>query len=82
MPSDNEKSANSGGSGTGLVETLTDEDSVTSLGEGLVSSDGSHLYSISVHSLDPVIIGDPPMYEFIVQGHQDGVGGGIIWLMK
>ncbi len=53
MSSDNEKSANSGGFGTGLDETPTDEDSVASLGEGLVASDGSHLGSISAHSLDP-----------------------------
>jgi hypothetical protein len=60
MSSDNEKSANSGGSSTGLVDTPTDEDSVASLGEGLVASDGSHLGSISVHSLNPESIGDPP----------------------
>jgi|FrelakmetLWP11LW_1041352.scaffolds.fasta_scaffold92518_1 hypothetical protein len=76
MPSDNEKSANSGGFGTGLDETPTDEDSVASLGEGLVASDGSHLGSISAHSLDPESIGDPPEDEFIDQGHQEGVGGG------
>jgi hypothetical protein len=68
MPSDNEKSANSGGSGTGLVETPTDEDSVASLGEGLIASNGSHLGSISAHSLDPESIGDSPEDEFVDQG--------------
>ena len=76
MPSDNEESANSGAFGTDLDETPTDEDSVASLGEGLVASDGSHLGSISAHSLDPESIGDPPEDEFIDQGHQEGVGGG------
>ncbi len=83
MPSDNEKSANSGGSGTGLVETPTDEDFVALLEEGLVASDGSHLGSISAHCLDPESIGDPPEDGFLDQGHQEGVGGGgVIWLMK
>jgi hypothetical protein len=83
MPSDNEKSANSGGSGTGLIKTPTDEDSVASIREGLVASDGSHLGSISAHSLDPESIGDPPEDEFIDQGNQEGVAGGeVIWLMK
>jgi hypothetical protein len=76
MPSDNEKSANSGGSGTGLDKTPTDEDSVASLGEGLIASDGSHLGSISAHSLNPESIGDPPEDKFIDQGHQEGVGMG------
>jgi hypothetical protein len=76
MPSDNEKSVNSGGFGTGLDETPTVEDSVASLGEGLVASDGSHLGSISAHSFDPESIGDPPEDKVIDQGHQEGVGGG------
>jgi hypothetical protein len=76
MPSDNEKSANSGGFGTGLDKTPTDEDSVAFLREGLVASDGSHFGSISAHSLDPESIGDPPEDEFIDQGHQVGVGRG------
>jgi hypothetical protein len=76
MHSDNEKSANSGRSGTGLVETPTDENSVASLGEGLIASDGSHLGSISAHSLNPESIGDPLEDEFIDQGHQEGVSGG------
>ncbi len=59
IPSDNEKSANSGASGTGLDETPTDEDSVASLSEELVASDGRHLGSISAHSLNPESIGDP-----------------------
>ncbi len=76
MPSDNEKSANSGGFGTGLDETPTDEDSGASLGEGLVASDRSHLGSISAHSLDPESIGDPPEDAFIDQGQQEGGGEG------
>jgi hypothetical protein len=76
IPSDNENSANSGGSGTGLVKTPTDEDSVASFGEGLVASDGSHLGSISAHSLDSESIGDPPEDKFIDQGHQEGVDEG------
>jgi hypothetical protein len=60
-----EKSANSGGFGTGLDETPRDEDSEAFLGEGLVASDGSHLGSISGHSLDPESIGDPPEDKFI-----------------
>ncbi len=76
MPSDNEKSANSGGFGTGLNKTPTYEDSVASLGEGLVVSGGSNLGSISAHSLYPESIGDPPEDGFIDQGNQEGVGGG------
>jgi hypothetical protein len=76
MPSDNEKSANSGGSGTGLNKTPTDDDSVAYLSEGLIASDGSHISFISVHSLDPETIGDPPEDEFIDQGHQEKVCGG------
>jgi hypothetical protein len=60
MPLDNDEPAYSAGGNLDLAETPRDEDSVASLREGLIPSDGSHLGSISAKSINPESIGDPP----------------------
>jgi hypothetical protein len=75
MPSDNDEPAYSAGGDLDPAETPRDEDSVASLREGLILSDGSHLGSISAESIDPESIGNPPEDEFVDHAQQEGGGG-------
>ncbi len=75
MPSDNNKPAYSAGAGLDPAETPRDEDSVASLREGLIPSDGSHLGSLSAKSINPESIGDPPEDEFVDHTQQEGEVG-------
>jgi hypothetical protein len=56
MSSDNEASDAAAGSHGDVHENSTDQDSVTSDSDGLVPSDGSHMGSVSVDSIDSVLI--------------------------
>ena len=53
MSSDNDASDTSAGSHGDLHENSTDQDSVTSGSDGLMPSNGSHMGSVSVDSVDP-----------------------------
>jgi hypothetical protein len=53
MSSDNDASDASAGSHGDLHENSTDQDSVTSGSDGLMPSNGSHMGSVSVDSVDP-----------------------------
>jgi hypothetical protein len=75
MPSDNDEPAYSAGRVLDPAKTPRDEDSVASLREGLIPSDGSHLGSISAESIDPESIRDPPVDEFVDHAQQEGGGG-------
>ena len=59
MSSDNDASDASGGGHGDVHENSTDQDSVTSDSDGLVPSDGSHMGSVSVDSIDSDSIMDP-----------------------
>ena len=59
MSSDNDASNPSAGSHGDVHENSTDQDSVTSDSDGLVPSDGSHMGSVSVDSIDSDSIMDP-----------------------
>ena len=59
MSSDNEASNASVGSHGDVHENSIDQDSVMSGSDGLVPSDGSHIGSISVDSIDADSITDP-----------------------
>ena len=59
MSSDNDASDASAGSHGDMHENSTDQDSVTSDSDGLVPSDGSHMGSVSVDSIDSDSIMDP-----------------------
>ena len=56
MSSDNDASDASAGSHGDMQENSTDQDSVMSGSDGLVPSDGSHMCSVSVDSIDSVLI--------------------------
>jgi hypothetical protein len=72
MDSGQNETANFGGTSIGLLESPSDEDSVSSCKEGLVaSSDQSHFGSISVYSFDPDSIEDTPDNPFGDQLQQD-----------
>ncbi len=76
MSSDNdalEKLARSQGE---VRDNFSDQDSVTSGSDGLVPSDGSHMGSISVDSIDPDSITDPLSNGFVDQPQQERGGGG------
>ena len=75
MDSNKKETVNLGGSGAGLLEPPTDEDSVDSLDDGLVASDGYHFGSISAHSLGLDSIEDPPEAGFVDKTHQEGGKG-------
>jgi len=55
----------------------TDQDSVMSGSDGLMPSDGSHMGSISVYSIDPDSITDPLADGFVDQPQQERGGGGL-----
>ena len=59
-----------------MHENSTDQDSVTSCSDGLVPSDGSHIGSVSVDSIDPDSITDPLADGFVDQQPQQERGGG------
>ena len=59
MSSDNDASDVLAGSHGDVHENYTDQDSVMSGSDGLVPSDGSHIGSISVDSIDADSITDP-----------------------
>ena len=71
MDSGQNVTANLGGTGAGLLESPSDEDSVGSCDDALLASDQSHFGSISVHSLDPDSIEDTPDDPFGDQLQQD-----------
>ncbi len=77
MSSDNEASDVSAGSHGDVYENSTDQDYVTSGSDGLVPSDGSHMGSVSVDSIDSNSITDPLMDSFVDQPQQDRGGGGL-----
>ena len=52
MSSDNDASDTSAGSHGDMQENSTDQGSVTSDSDGLMPSDGSHMGSVSVDSID------------------------------
>jgi hypothetical protein len=52
MSSDNDASDALAGSHGDVHENSTDQDSVTSYSDGLMPSDGSHMGSVSVDSID------------------------------
>jgi hypothetical protein len=59
MSSDNDTSDALAGSHGDVHENSTDQDSVMSGSDGLVPSDGSHMGSVSVDSIDSDSIMDP-----------------------
>ena len=59
MISNNDTSDTLAGSLGDVHENSTDQDSVTSGSDGLVPSDGSHMGSVSVDSIDSDSIMDP-----------------------
>jgi hypothetical protein len=65
------------GSHGDLYENSTDQDSVTFGSDGLVPSDGSHMGSVSVNSIDPDSITDPLADGFVDQPQQERGGGGL-----
>ena len=67
----------SAGSHGDVHENSTDQDSVTSGSDGLVLSDGSHMGSVSVDSIDSDSITDPLADGFVDQSQQDRGGGGL-----
>ena len=77
MSSDNGASDASAGSHGDVHENSTDQDSVTSGSDGLVPSDGSHMGSVSVDSIDSNSITDPLADGFVDQPQQDRGGGGL-----
>ena len=80
MRSDNDASDASAGSHGDVHENSTDQDSVTSGSDGLVLSDGSHIGSVSVDSIDSDSLTDPLVDGFVDQPQQERGGGGSIWL--
>ncbi len=60
-----------------MNENSTDQDSVTPGSDGLVPSDGSHMGSVSVDSIDPDSITDPLADGFVDQPQQEWGGGGL-----
>jgi hypothetical protein len=77
MSSDYDVSDASAGSHSDVHENSTDQDSVTSGSDGLVPSDGSHMGSVSVNSIDPDSITDPLADGFVDQPQQERGGGGL-----
>ena len=77
MSSDNDASKKLAGSHGEVHENFTDQDSVTSGSDGLVPSDGSHMGSVSVDSIDPDSITDPLADGFVDQPQQERGGGGL-----
>ena len=53
---------------------------MTSGSDGLVPSNGSHMGSISVDSIDPDSITDPLADGFVDQPQQESDDGGPIWV--
>ncbi len=77
MSSDNDESDASTGSHGDVHKNSTDQDSVTSGSDGLVPSDGSHMGSISVDSIDSDSITDPLADGFVDQPQQERGDGGL-----
>jgi hypothetical protein len=77
MSSDNDTSDASAGSHGDVHENSTDQDSLTSGSDGLVPSDGSHMGSVSVDSIDSDSITDPLVDGFVDQPQQKRGGGGL-----
>jgi hypothetical protein len=78
MSSDNDDASDtSAGSHGDVHKNSTDEDSVTSDSDGLVLSDGSHMGSVSVDSIDSDSIRDPLKDGFVDQPQQERGGGGL-----
>ena len=64
------------GSRGDVHENSTDQDSVTTGSDGLVPSDGSHMGSVSVDSIDSDSITDPLADGFVDQSQQEKGGWG------
>ena len=77
MSSDNEASDVSAGGHGDVHENSPDQDSVTSGSDGLVLSNGSHMGSVSVDSIDSDSITDPLADGFEDQSQQERGGGGL-----
>jgi len=76
MSSDNDSSDASARSQGDVHENSTDQDSVTSGSDGLMPSDGRHMGSVSVDSIDSDSIMDPLADGFVDQPLQErGCGG-------
>ena len=77
MSSDNDASEKSAGSHGEVKNNSTDQDSVMSDSDGLVPSNGSHMGSVSVDSIDPDSITDPLADGFVDRPQQERGGGGL-----
>jgi hypothetical protein len=79
MSSDNDASDASAGSHGDVHENSTDQDSVTSGSDadGLVPSDGSHMGSVSVDSIDSDSITDPLADGLVDHPQQERGDGGL-----
>ena len=78
MSSDNDASEKSAGSHGEVHKNSTeDQDSVTSDSDGLVPSDGSHMGSVSVDSIDLDSNTDPLADGIVDQPQQERGGGGL-----
>ena len=77
MSSDNDTSEKSAVSHDKVKNNSTDQDSVMSDSDGLVPSNGSHMGSVSVDSIDPDSITDPLADGFVDQPQQERGGGGL-----
>jgi hypothetical protein len=77
MSSNNETSDASAGSHGDVHQNSTYQDSVTSSSDGLVPSNGSHMGSVSVDSIDSDSITDPLADGFVDQSQQEWGGGGL-----
>ena len=77
MSSDNDTSDVSAGSHGDVHKNSTDQGSVMSGSDGLVPSDGSHMGSVSVDSIDSDSLTDPLADGFVDQSQQVRGGGGL-----
>ena len=77
MSSDYDASNASAGSHGDVHKNFTDQDSVTSGSDGLVPSNGRHMGSVSVDSIDPDSITNPLADGFVDQPQQESGGGGL-----
>ena len=70
MSSDNDTSEKLAGSQGEVRNNFSDQDSMTSGSDGLVPSNGSHMVSVSVDSIDPDSITGPLADGFVDQPQQ------------
>jgi len=77
MSSDNDVSALLANSDSGVNENSSDQNSVESCSDGLMLSDGSHMGSVSVDSIDPDSIGNHLTDSLVDQPQQEKGAGGL-----